>query len=142
MRGQKSRAGRPTRPGFEGGQIPLYRRIPKLKGIAGGMGAGQPDHVVINLKTLAEKFSEGDEVTLDILKDKNVLNVSGREAKLGLKVLGDGELPFPLNIKAECFSAGAVGKIEAAGGIAEALGPARKKWTRKAHEAAKAEGKK
>eukprot|EP00892_Ulva_mutabilis_P012821 jgi/Ulvmu1/9911/UM057_0069.1 len=134
MRGQKSRSGRPTRPGFEGGQIPLYRRIPKLKGIAGGMSAGQPDHVTINLKTIAEKFEEGDEVTLEVLKDKSVLNVSGREAKLGLKVLGEGELPFPLNIKAECFSASAMSKIEAAGGSADVV-PGRMKWTRAAHEA-------
>ena len=142
MRGQKSRAGRPTRPGFEGGQIPLYRRIPKLKGIAGGMGAGQPDHVVINLKTLAEKFSEGEEVTLEVLKDKNILNLSGRETRLGLKVLGDGELPFPLTVKAETFSASAASKIESAGGTAEALGPLRKKWTRKGHEnALRAAGK-
>lgn len=142
MRGQKSRSGRPTRPGFEGGQIPLYRRIPKLKGIAGGMGAGEPDHVVVNLKTLAEKFSEGEEVSLQVLKDKNILNLSGRMSRLGLKVLGDGELPFPLNIKAETFSASAAAKIESAGGTADALGPLRKKWTRKAHEnALRAAGK-
>jgi len=140
MRGQKSRSGRPTRPGFEGGQIPLYRRIPKLKGIAGGMSAGQPDHVTINLKTLAEKFEEGEEVTLEVLKDKNVLNVSGRDAKLGLKVLGDGDLPFPLNIKAESFSASALSKIEAAGGSADVV-QGRVKWTRAAHEA-KTGGKK
>lgn len=49
MRGQKSRSGSGIRPGFEGGQTPLYRRLPKLKGIAGGMGAGLPDYVVVNL---------------------------------------------------------------------------------------------
>lgn len=134
MRGQKSRSGPGTRPGFEGGQIPLYRRLPKLKGIAGGMGAGQPDNVVVNLKTLAEKFAEGDEINLQLLRDKNILNLSGRERRLGLKVLGDGELPFPLTITAECFSKVAVSKIEAAGGKAVVV-PKRPKWTRKAHEA-------
>lgn len=57
MRGQKSRSGSGIRPGFEGGQTPLYRRLPKLKGIAGGMGAGLPDYVVINLAQLS-KFEE------------------------------------------------------------------------------------
>jgi ribosomal protein L15 len=140
MRGQKARSGAGTRPGFEGGQIPLYRRLPKLKGIAGGMGAGQPDNVIINLKTLAEKFSEGEEVSLSGLKHKNILNLSGREARLGLKVLGDGDLPFPLTIKAACFSASALSKIESAGGTAEVI-PTRQKWSRKAHEKQVASGK-
>ena len=77
-----------------------------------------------------------------MLKDKNVLNLSGRESRLGLKVLGEGELPFPLTVKAETFSASAAAKIESAGGTAEALGPLRKKWTRKGHEnALRAAGK-
>lgn len=84
-RGQKSRSGASIRPGFEGGQMPLYRRLPKLKGIAGGMGAGLPDNVVINLADL-NAFEEGAEVSLDSLKACRKLNTSGREDKLPLKV--------------------------------------------------------
>lgn len=134
MRGQKARSGPGTRPGFEGGQIPLYRRLPKLKGIAGGMGAGLPDYVVINLGALSGAYSEGETVTLQSLKERNVVNVSGREARLPLKVLGDGELSFALTIRAAQYSKSAKDKIEAAGGSAlEAAVP--QKWTRKAHEA-------
>ena len=85
MRGQKSRSGSGIRPGFEGGQTPLYRRLPKLKGIAGGMGAGLPDFVVVNLSQLS-RFAEGEEVTLQTLEEKRVLNISGRESRLPLKV--------------------------------------------------------
>jgi ribosomal protein L15 len=133
MRGQNARSGPSTRPGFEGGQIPLYRRMPKLKGIAGGMPAGRTSHVVVNVKQLGEKFAEGETVSLQTLKDKSLLNVSGRDRGLGLKVLGDGELPFPLMLQAESFSALAREKIEAMGGTAKVV-PARQKWTRKAHE--------
>jgi large subunit ribosomal protein L15 len=136
MRGQKARSGSGTRPGFEGGQTPLYRRLPKLKGIAGGMKAGQQDHVIINLDNLASKFGEGDKVSLKVLQDKGVLNISRREAKLGLKVLGNGDLPFPLTIEAESFSKSAEKKIADAGGTA-IVKKARVKWTRKLHEAKK-----
>lgn len=88
MRGQKSRSGSGIRPGFEGGQTPLYRRLPKLKGIAGGMGAGLPDFVVVNLAQLSQKFAEGEEVSLESLEEKRVVNLSGREARLPLKVRG------------------------------------------------------
>ena len=67
MRGQKSRSGSGIRPGFEGGQTPLYRRLPKLRGIAGGMGAGLPDFVTVNLKDLSA-FGEGEEVSLEALE--------------------------------------------------------------------------
>ncbi|PRW33874.1 50S ribosomal chloroplastic [Chlorella sorokiniana] len=129
MRGQKSRSGSGIRPGFEGGQTPLYRRLPKLKGIAGGMGAGLPDFVVVNLAQLDAKFGEGDEVSLESLESKGVLNLSGREARLPLKVLGTGELSKKLVIKAAAFSESAKQKIEAAGGTAEEL-PQKPKWTR------------
>ncbi|KAL4854535.1 50S ribosomal protein L15 [Chlorella vulgaris] len=133
MRGQKSRSGSGIRPGFEGGQTPLYRRLPKLKGIAGGMGAGLPDFVVVNLTQLA-KFAEGEEVTLEALEAKRIVNLSGRETRLPLKVLGTGELTSKLTIKAAAFSASAKQKIEAAGGQAVEL-PQKATWTRKAHEA-------
>lgn len=86
MRGQKSRSGSGIRPGFEGGQTPLYRRLPKLKGIAGGMGAGLPDYNVVNLSQLDAKFGEGEEVSIEALEAKRVLNLSGRESRLPLKV--------------------------------------------------------
>ncbi|KAK9828441.1 hypothetical protein WJX81_008692 [Elliptochloris bilobata] len=129
MRGQKSRSGSGTRPGFQGGQTPLYRQMPKLRGIAGGMSAGVPKYVTINLGQLTERFSEGEEVSLDSLKAKRVLNVSGKEAKLPLKVLADGELGAPLKIAAAKFSGAARAKIEAAGGTAVEV-PQRAVWTK------------
>jgi large subunit ribosomal protein L15 len=134
MRGQNARSGNSTRPGFEGGQIPLYRRLPKLKGIAGGMAGGRPDKVIVNLDTLAEKFTEGQEVSLEALISADILNISKKEKAMGLKVLGDGELPFPLTVTAHAFSESAVRKIEEAGGTVKTA-PGRVKWTRAAHEA-------
>jgi len=129
MRGQNSRSGGGTRPGFEGGQQPLYRRLPKLKGIAGGMGAGLPDFNTINLALLDQHFEEGAEVDMAALKEKGLLNPSGRERNLPLKVLGGGEISKKLTVKAEAFSAGAKEKLEGAGGSAEVL-PGKKKWVR------------
>lgn len=134
MRGQKSRSGSGIRPGFEGGQTPLYRRLPKLKGIAGGMGAGLPDYVTVNLSQL-KAFAAGETVSLEALQEKRILNLSGRESRLPLKVLGTGELASALTIHAAAFSESARAKIEAAGG--QAVDVAQKeKWTRTAHEAA------
>ncbi|GMP83312.1 hypothetical protein CsSME_00037272 [Camellia sinensis var. sinensis] len=104
MRGQKSRSGPGVRRGFEGGQMPLYRRIPKLRGIAGGMHAGLPKFVPVNLKDIeASGFQEGEEVSLASLKKKGLINPSGRERRLPLKILGDGELSVKLNFKAQVF---------------------------------------
>eukprot|EP00967_Tisochrysis_lutea_P038711 scaffold46349_cov19-Tisochrysis_lutea.AAC.1 len=153
-RGQKARSGPGTRTGFEGGQMPLYRRLPKLKGICGahdssssphaGMGAGQPDFVVLNLDKLEGRFEQGEEVTMEKLKEKGFVRASGRRRNLPLKVLGDGELKTGLCIKAGAFSASAKAKIEAAGGQAEVVAP-RRKWTKAGHkkqvEALKAAGK-
>jgi large subunit ribosomal protein L15 len=136
MRGQKSRSGSGIRPGFEGGQTPLYRKLPKLKGIAGGMGHGLPDYVTINVRDLNKFAGESGEVSLELLKEKKVLNLSGRQDKLPLKILGTGELTGPVTVHAAAFSASALEKIEAAGG--KAITVAQKpKWTRAAHEAAK-----
>uniref|UniRef100_A0A2P2PI65 Uncharacterized protein MANES_14G102900 n=1 Tax=Rhizophora mucronata TaxID=61149 RepID=A0A2P2PI65_RHIMU len=130
MRGQKSRSGPGVRKGFEGGQMPLYRRIPKLRGIAGGMSAGLPKYVPVNLKDIAEAgFQEGEEVSLETLKEKRLINPSGRERRLPLKVLGDGELSMKLNFKARSFSAAAKEKLEAAGCSITVL-PGRKKWVK------------
>jgi large subunit ribosomal protein L15 len=124
-----------VRPGFEGGQTPLYRRLPKLRGIAGGMSAGLPKYVVVNLDQLEKSFETGSTVNLASLQEKNLLNVSGRDSSLPLKVLGEGELSKALTIEAAKFSSSASEKISAAGATATVL-PLRKKWTRKAHEKA------
>ncbi|KAL6187961.1 hypothetical protein ACLB2K_039356 [Fragaria x ananassa] len=130
MRGQKSRSGPGVRPGFEGGQMPLYRRIPKLKGIAGGMRKGLPKYVPVNLKDIEDAgFQDGEEVSLESLKDKGLINPSGRERKLPLKILGDGELKVKLSFKARAFSAAAKEKLEAAGCSLTVL-PGRKKWVK------------
>jgi len=108
--------------------------MPKLKGIAGGMGAGLPDFVTVNLRDL-KVFAEGEEVSLVSLQEKRVLNLSGRSSRLPLKVLGTGELSTPLTIHAAAFSESAKSKIEAAGGTVVEV-PQTAKWTRVAHEAA------
>ncbi|KAK0600642.1 hypothetical protein LWI29_017014 [Acer saccharum] len=88
MRGQKSKSSPGVRRGFEGGQMPLYRRIPKLRGIAGGMHAGLPKYVPVNLKDIVEAgFQVGEEVSLETLKKKGLINPSGRERKLPLKLV-------------------------------------------------------
>ncbi|GLJ06781.1 hypothetical protein SUGI_0048000 [Cryptomeria japonica] len=130
MRGQKSRSGPGVRPGFEGGQMPLYRRLPKLRGIAGGMGAGLPKYIAINLSDIeAIGFKEGEEVSLESLKSKGLINPSGRERKLPLKILGDGELSTKLIIKARAFSSSAKEKLEGVGCTLITL-PGRKKWVK------------
>ncbi|KAB2006981.1 hypothetical protein ES319_D11G384800v1 [Gossypium barbadense] len=88
MRGQKSRSGPGVRKGFEGGQMPLYRRIPKLRGIAGGMHAGLPKYILVNLKDIETAgFRDGDEVSLETLTKRGLINPSGRDRKLPLKGL-------------------------------------------------------
>ncbi|XP_061339452.1 large ribosomal subunit protein uL15c [Gastrolobium bilobum] len=129
MKGQKSRSGPGVRKGFEGGQTPLYRRIPKLKGIAGGMQKGLPKYVHVNLRDIDAKFQEGEEVSLETLKEKRVINPSGRERRLPLKILGDGELSKKLTIKARAFSTSAKEKLENVGCSLTVL-PGRKKWVK------------
>ncbi|KAE9589427.1 hypothetical protein Lal_00000123 [Lupinus albus] len=129
MRGQKSRSGPGVRPGFEGGQMPLYRRIPKLRGIAGGMRAGLPKYVHVNLRDIEPRFQDGEEVSLETLKEKRIINPSGRERKLPLKILGHGELTKKLTIKARAYSASAKEKLETLGCSLTVL-PGRKKWVK------------
>jgi large subunit ribosomal protein L15 len=108
MRGQKSRSGRGTRPGFEGGQIPLYRRIPKLKHFP---LVNPKEFTVINVKRLAE-LEANTEVTLALLMEKGIVTTNDGP----LKILGDGELNVALQVKASAFTKSAKAKIEAAGG--------------------------
>jgi large subunit ribosomal protein L15 len=113
MRGQKSRSGSPTRPGFEGGQMPLYRRVPKLKHFP---LVNPTEFTIINVGKLAD-LKVGSTVDLDsLVKDGLVTS-----PKHPLKVLGQGELTTKLTVRAAAFTAGARAKIEAAGGICEIL---------------------
>lgn len=110
--------------------MPLYRRIPKLRGIAGGMHAGLPKFVPVNLKDIvAAGFQEGDEISLESLKERGLINPSGRERRLPLKILGDGDVSVKLNVKARAFSSAAKEKLEAAGCTLMVL-PGRKKWVK------------
>ena len=111
MRGQKSRSGSGTRPGFEGGQMPLYRRIPKLKHFT---IVNQKVYTVINVKGLADLPAKS-EVTLASLMEAGIITSDDGP----LKVLGDGELSTALNVKAAAFTKSAKEKIEAAGGSCE-----------------------
>ena len=110
-KGQKARSGAP-RPGFEGGQMPLYRRIPKR----GFTNRNSKEIVAINLCAL-ERFDNGADVTVDALIEKGII----KDACDGVKVLGNGELTKKLNVKVNAFSASAKEKIEALGGTAEVI---------------------
>lgn len=114
MRGQKSRSGRPTRPGFEGGQTPLYRRLPKLKHFP---LINRTRYTIINVSTLAS-LDANTEVTLESLKESGIVTDNTGP----LKVLGGGDISVPLKVKASAFSASARAKIEAAKGTCELLG--------------------
>jgi large subunit ribosomal protein L15 len=113
MRGQKSRSGSPTRPGFEGGQMPLYRRVPKLKHFT---LINPKNYTVINVGKLAE-LKAGSTVSIDsLVKDGLVTS-----PKHPLKVLGNGDLAVKLTVQAAAFTASAREKIEAAGGTCEEI---------------------
>jgi len=113
MRGQKSRSGRPTRPGFEGGQMPLYRRVPKLKHFT---VINPKNFTVINVGKLAE-LKAGSTVNIDSLVKEGIVT----SPKHPLKVLGNGDLKVKLTVQAAAFTASAREKIEAAGGSCEVI---------------------
>ncbi|MFQ6538940.1 MULTISPECIES: 50S ribosomal protein L15 [Aphanothece] len=113
MRGQKSRSGRPTRPGFEGGQMPLYRRIPKLKHFE---LVNRREFTVVNIAKLGACAS-GSTVSLDSLVKDGIVT----SPKHPLKVLGQGDLAVKLTVQAAAFTASARAKIEAAGGSCEII---------------------
>ncbi|MFA9423956.1 MAG: 50S ribosomal protein L15 [Sedimentibacter sp.] len=112
MNGQKSRSGGGVRPGFEGGQMPLYRRLPK-RGFTNIFGTVYAE---INVEDL-NKFEDGAEITPEILKSEGIV----KKQLDGVKILGNGELAKKLTVKAHKFSKSAVEKIEAAGGKAEVI---------------------
>ena len=111
MRGQKSRSGRPTRPGFEGGQMPLYRRVPKLKHFP---IVNQKDFTILNVSSL-NTLKEGTVVNLDLLVKEGILT----KPKNPLKILGNGKLDVKLTVQAAAFTSSAKKKIEDVGGKCE-----------------------
>ena len=110
-KGQKARSGAP-RPGFEGGQMPLYRRLPKR----GFTNRNTKEIVSINLEVL-ERFENGATVSVETLIEQGIV----KNPRDGVKILGRGELTKKLNVQANAFSASAKEKIEALGGTAEVI---------------------
>ena len=111
-KGQKARSGGGVRPGFEGGQMPLYRRLPKR----GFYNVFAKKYVSVNVDVL-DRFNDGDEVTAETLLEKNIIS-----KKLdGVKLLGRGEVTKKLTVKVAKLSASAKEKIEKAGGKAEVV---------------------
>ncbi len=110
-KGQKARSGAP-RPGFEGGQMPLYRRLPKR----GFTNRNTKEIVALNLSVL-EVFDNGATVDVDEKKEKGIV----KNPRDGVKILGNGELTKKLDVKVNAFSASAKEKIEALGGTAEVI---------------------
>lgn len=110
QKGQKARS--KVRVGFEGGQMPLFRRMPKR----GFKNVNRKDYAIVNLETL-NKFEDGTEVTPALLVETRVV----KDEKDGIKVLGNGELTKKLTVNASKFSASAKAAIEAAGGTAEVM---------------------
>jgi large subunit ribosomal protein L15 len=142
IKGQKSRAGsHKMRPGFEGGQMPIYMRLPKQRGStskdAMPMGPHRTSTVPVNLRDLDRVFDEGAEVTLELLVEKGLI----KNTRTDVKILGQGDLKKKLTVTAHAFSATAREKIENAGGKATALREpvVKKRKVRKAKPAAELE---
>ncbi len=118
MKGQKARTN--VRPGFEGGQTPLYRRLRKRRGLSKAsrnIGLFRRSYAEVNVGRLAEGFDAGAEVTPQALLERGMV----RKLEDGLRVLGDGEIGKALTVRAQHFTAAARAKIEAAGGTAEVI---------------------
>lgn len=112
-KGQKARAGGGVKPGFEGGQTPLYRRLPQKPGFN---NVNRKVYCVVNIEDL-DRFEAGTEVTPQLLKESGLV----KDLKNGIKILGDGELAKALTVRAHKFSKSAQEKIATAGGTAEVL---------------------
>ena len=113
-KGAQSRSGYSFKRGFEGGQMPLHRRVPKR----GFHNPFRVEYAVVNLDTLAEVFEAGSSVTPDLLRERGLV----RKAGVPVKVLGRGDISKKLTVKAHKFSGTAAEKIAAAGGVAEVIG--------------------
>jgi large subunit ribosomal protein L15 len=114
-KGQKARSGGGVRRGFEGGQMPLYRRLPKRGFLPYG---GKDEYAIVNLKDVAARFGAGSVVDPDSLLQARLIKKSGRAA---VKVLGDGDVGHALTVRAHKISESARRKVEAAGGRVEVL---------------------
>ena len=113
-KGQKARSGGSSRPWFEGGQLPLHRRVPKR----GFTNIFRREYAILNVGDL-ERFEVGATVTPAMLQAEGLVRVSA----LGVKILGDGTLSKPLTVSAHGFSKGAMAKIRAVGGTPEVIAP-------------------
>lgn len=111
-KGQNARSGGGVRPGFEGGQLPLYRKLPKR----GFHNVFSKEYAIVNVSDL-NKFEDGAVVDINALLENGTI----RKELSGLKVLGNGEITKKVTVKAAIFSASAKAKIEAAGGKAEVI---------------------
>ena len=112
-KGAKSRSGFRFKRGFEGGQMPLHRRVPKR----GFTNPFRIEYAVVNLDQLSEVFESGSSVTPELLRERGLV----RDATAPVKVLGRGDISKPLTVKAQKFSESASQKIAAAGGVAEVV---------------------
>ncbi len=113
-KGQKSRSGFKVKPGFEGGQLPLIKRLPRKRGF---VNIFRTEYSVININKL-NMFESGSEVTPERLVAAGLV----KSLRHPVKILAEGNITFPLSVKAHKFSAAAKAKIEAAGGIVEEVG--------------------
>ncbi|KRF21995.1 50S ribosomal protein L15 [Paenibacillus sp. TAF58] len=111
-KGQNARSGGGVRPGFEGGQNPLYRRLPKR----GFTNRFRTEYAIVNLEDL-NNFAAGTEVTPEVLMETGIV----KAPKDGIKILGNGEITVKLTVKANKFSQSAIEKIQAAGGQTEVI---------------------
>lgn len=111
-KGAKSRSGFTHKRGFEGGQMPLHRRVPKR----GFHNIFREEYEVVNLDTLAERFEAGVAITVELLRERGLVRRTGK-----VKVLGRGDIAVALTVQAHKFSGTAADKIAAAGGTAEVL---------------------
>ena len=111
-KGQKARSGGTKGPAFEGGQMPMQRRLPKR----GFRNPFKIEYAVLNLKDI-NNIQDVDVITPDVLFERGIV----KDMKHGIKILGEGEIKRPLTIQADAFSASALAKITAAGGKAEVV---------------------
>jgi large subunit ribosomal protein L15 len=114
QKGQNSRSGSHKNPGFEGGQMPLYRRLPKMGGFT---PRNRKIYAIVNVADLEKKFEADAVVDPKALADSGLI----KKERLSVKILGDGELTRSLTVKAHAFTRSAREKIEAAGGKAEVI---------------------
>ena len=114
MKGQNARSGGGKGPYFEGGQLPLFRRLPTLRGFT---NINRVEYQPLNVGLLAQDFEAGEEITPEVLIERGYIRENGGP----VVILGDGDIAVALTVKAHRFSKSARSKIEAAGGTAETL---------------------